>query len=609
MTRQKKRLFLKNTGFPIVLSSVMGYEDDMKTEWKILEPDREAVEKVIGIMNCTWVTAAVLVNRNIVSASDISSFTDFSLGSIRPPFAIRDMDTAVRRIAAAISDHEKILIFGDYDADGVTSTALLLEFLQYAGADVSYYIPHRTREGYDIQTEHIFGYALPAQTDLIVTVDCGSSRHEAVKAARDSGIDIIITDHHTIKSIPPAVAVVNPKRADCTAGFSHLAGVGVVFTLLICLRKHLREKGFWKKIKEPNLKNFCDLVALGTIADMVPLLCENRILSKAGLEMIRTGTRPGIQALAKVSGIKGASADADDIAFRLAPRVNAAGRLNHAGIAVELLTTRNPKRAEELAQTLDLLNRQRQDTEKRMTGHILKHLEKYPEKLEKNSLVLSDPRWHEGILGIVAAKLVNRFFRPVILISAKNGMGKGSGRSIPGINLYDGLLRCAGHLEKFGGHPMAAGFQIRENRISDFREDFDTAIGNMGSSGDFSRKITIDCELPFDEISDRLIDELESLQPFGEGNPEPLFMARDVKVSSSRIIAGCHRRMLVHQSQDQNAPQIQAMCFNTDPGRLADRFERIAYRLRWNRWNGKKTVQIIVEENEHFSCNSPVLSI
>ena len=581
----------------------------MKTEWKILEPDREAVEKVSQIMNCTRVTAAVLVNRNIVSESDILGFTDFSLGRIRPPFAIRDMDTAVRRIAAAISDHEKILIFGDYDADGVTATAVLLEFLQYAGADVSYYIPHRTREGYDIQTDHIFGYALPGQTDLIITVDCGSSRHEAVQAARDSGIDIVITDHHTIDSIPPAVAVVNPKRPDCTAGFSHLAGVGVIFTLLICLRRHLREKGFWKKRKEPNLKSLCDLVALGTIADMVPLLWENRIFSKAGLEMIRSGSRPGIQALAKVSGINESCADADDIAFRLAPRVNAAGRLNHAGMAVELLTTRNVQRAQELAQALDHLNRKRQDTEKRITDHILDYLGSHPDKLKKNAIVLSHSQWHEGVIGIVAAKLVNRFFRPVLLISAKNGMGKGSGRSIPGINLYDGLLRCAGHLEKFGGHPMAAGFQIREDRIADFRKDFDAAIGNMSISGKVSRQISIDSELPFDEISDRLIDELESLQPFGEGNPEPLFMARDVHVSSSRIIGGCHRRMTMHQSPDQNAPRIQAMCFHTDPGQQADHFGRIAFRVRWNRWNGKKTAQIIVEENEHFSCNSPDLSI
>ncbi|MEZ4528080.1 MAG: single-stranded-DNA-specific exonuclease RecJ [Desulfobacterales bacterium] len=581
----------------------------MKTEWKILEPDRKAVKKVSRILNCTEVTAAVLVNRNIVSAADIRSFADFSLTGIRAPFAIRDMDTAVSRIASAISDQEKILIFGDYDADGVTATAVLLEFLQYAGADVSYYIPHRTKEGYDIQTDHIFGYALPAQTDLIITVDCGSSRHEAVQAARSSGIDVIITDHHTIDSIPPAVAVVNPKRADCAAGFGHLAGVGVVFALLICLRKHLREKGFWKKRKEPNLKIFCDLVALGTIADMVPLLEENRILSKAGLEMIRAGLRPGIRALAKVSGINESCADADDIAFRLAPRVNAAGRLNHAGMAVELLTTRNPRRAQELAQALDQLNRQRQDTEKHMTGHILKHLKSCPEKLEKSALVLSDSRWHEGVLGIVAAKLVNRFFRPVLLISAKNGMGKGSGRSIPGINLYEGLLQCAGHLEKFGGHPMAAGFQIREDRIIRFQEDFDAAIRNMGQAGKLSRQITIDCELPFEKISERLVDELESLQPFGEGNPEPLFLAADVQVSSSRIIAGCHRRMVLHQSPEPNAPRMQAMCFHTDPGQQADRFARIAYRLRWNRWNGKKTVQIIVEENEHFSCNSLALSI
>ncbi|WP_166405074.1 single-stranded-DNA-specific exonuclease RecJ [Desulfonema ishimotonii] len=551
-----------------------------------------SVQKALG---CLTVTATVLANRRIQSGPEARDFMDTALSRLRPPFSMKDMEKAVCRIADAILGREKILIFGDYDVDGVTSTAILLEFLQYAGADVTFYIPHRTREGYDLQVHHIFGHALPNSVDLIITVDCGSTRHEAVQAAREIGIDVIITDHHTIAAPPPAVAVVNPRRQDCTAGFGHLAGVGVAFSLLICLRKHLRDLGFWATRPEPNLKAFCDLVALGTVADMVPLVDENRILAQIGLGVINTGQRAGISALTRATGIEPHTASSDDIAFRLAPRINAAGRLSHARKAVELLTTRQPERAEEIAQELNRMNRVRQETEKRMLEKILDRIKKHPEILDKKALVLTGGDWHEGVLGIVAAKLVEKFFRPVILISTRNGMGKGSGRSIPGISIYRGIEAGAEFLEKFGGHPMAAGLEIRPDQIEPFSAQFEAAISAASRPENLSKIIPIDCELRFRDIPDRLIDELESLGPFGTGNPEPLFLARNVRVSSSKIIGRHHRRMTLKQFGDDSCT-VPAIQFNVDRNRLENTFERIAFRLRWNRWNGRKTAQIIIEE-------------
>lgn len=568
----------------------------MKKEWLLKTPDPEAVRALQAAIGCSPVTAAVLVNRNILEGIDAENFMNASLKDLCPPFDITDMDAAVRRIVRAISGREKILIFGDYDVDGVTAVTLLLEFLRYADADVSYYIPHRTKEGYDLQVTHIFGVALPAEIDLIITVDCGSSRHDSVQAAIDSGIDVIITDHHTIDTPPPAVAVVNPRRNDCGAGLDHLAGVGVVFTLLIHLRKHLREIDFWGHRPEPNLKHFCDLVALGTAADMVPMIRENRILSRMGLDIINQGTRPGLSALIRISGIKGRQVDMDDIAFRLAPRLNAAGRMGHAGLAVDLLTAKTEREAEEIAATLHRMNRKRQEAEKEMLDQAMAYIDRHPHLLDRKSLVLFHSNWHEGILGIVASKLVDRFFRPVILISTRTSIAKGSGRSIPGINLHGCLKKCAGHLKAFGGHPMAAGLQIGRDDIRRFEDKFERVVSETSRPQCFSRAVAIDCELDFAGITDALVNEIARLTPFGEGNPEPLFMAAHVRVADHRIVGKCHRQMTLVQSKDPEGKSVGAIQFNVDPVERPERFEKIAYRLRWNWWNGKKTTQILIEE-------------
>jgi single-stranded-DNA-specific exonuclease len=570
----------------------------MKEHWQIHQPDPDVVDKLSRDLGYHPITAAVLVNREISTLLDAQDFLNTSLNNLRPPFSLRDMEAAVNRIHKAIISNEKILIFGDYDVDGVTSVVILLNFLRYAGADVSYYIPHRITEGYSIQPGHIIQYVRPNQFDLIITADCGAGSHQAVEAANRFNIDVIVTDHHNIsEDIPPALAVINPKRHDCHAGLQNLAGVGVAFFLLICLRTRLREMGFWDKRPEPNLKEYCDLVALGTVADMVPLIEENRILSKTGLELINTGHRPGLTALLEASAIRNQTLSAEDIAFRLAPRLNAAGRMDHAARAVDLLIAEDIDAANKTAHTLNLLNRKRQDLEKGILADIERFIDKNSSLLRLRSLVLYQQGWHAGVLGIVASRMMRTYHRPVVLISLQDGTGKGSARSVEGLNIYDALAACGPFLEGFGGHAMAAGLQIREENIADFQNAFESEIQRTSSPETLVPAIQIDSELEVGDISDDLIDELELLMPFGVGNPEPLFLARDVKVVSSKIVGQNHRRMVLSQTSGSATATIAAIHFNVnDDDAKKFHFDQMVFRLHWNRWNGKKTAQIVVED-------------
>ena len=570
----------------------------MKDHWQMHQPNPELVEKLRAASGCHPVTAAVLINRNISTPQDAENFLQTSLNNLRSPFALQDMEPAVSRILKAINGGERILIFGDYDVDGVTSVVILLTFLRYMGADVTYYIPHRIDEGYSIQPGHIVQYAHPHKFDLIITADCGSGSHQAVAAASRFGIDMIITDHHNIsEDIPPALAVINPKRHDCQAGLQDLAGVGVAFCLLICLRTRLREAGVWEERSEPNLREYCDLVALGTIADMVPLTADNRILSKTGLELIKAGHRPGLTALLDASAIRNQALGADDIAFRLAPRLNAAGRMDHAARAVELLIAQDARIAAKTAQTLNLLNRKRQDLEKGILADIQHFIDINPSLLRNRSLVLYQPGWHVGVLGIVASRLMRDFHRPVVLISLQDGIGKGSARSAEGLNLYDALAACERYLESFGGHALAAGLQIRQESIADFQDAFEQEIRRTAAPEALTPVLQIDAELDLASISDELIDELEALMPFGNGNPEPLFLARNVKVVNAKIVGRHHRRMVLRQLAGYQTATIPAIHFNvTDENARKFHFDRMVFRLQWNRWNGKKTAQIVVED-------------
>jgi len=572
----------------------------MEKKWQILKPDAETVNNLSAQLHCHPITATILVNRNLTSAREASNFVTASLSDIRTPFSLKDMDVAVGRIYRAIIENENILIFGDYDVDGITATAVLMDFLQGIGANVSAYIPHRIKEGYSLQPHHISEIALPKRIQLIVTADCGSGGQEAITVANDSGIDVIVTDHHLIsEKIPPAVAVLNPKRHDCRSGMEMMAGVGIAFSLVVGLRKYLRDHNFWKNRPEPNLKNLCDLVALGTISDMVPLIKENRIFSKAGLDLINSAPRPGLSTLQNVAGISNRPTDAEDIAFRLAPRLNAAGRMDHASIALKLLTTTNSTTAGQLAESLNGLNDRRQKQERLILEGILSDFERYPDRLDKSALVCWHPGWHQGVLGIVASRLTEKYFRPAVLIAVRDEVGKGSARSIPGLDLFKALQACKHCLQDFGGHSMAAGLTIPAQKLTEFQHTFEKTVAGMIRPDESTPRLTIDAEIKFTDISEILINEIEALSPFGIANPEPVFMTRNVKVVSSKIVGSNHRKMMLAPAADRAQQPVPAIRFNAD-GRMQTEkaFSRIAYRLRWNRWNANKTIQLIVEDAE-----------
>jgi single-stranded-DNA-specific exonuclease len=338
-------------------------------------------------------------------------------------------------------------------------------------------------------------------------------------------------------------------------------------------------------------------VALGTVADMVPLIADNRILCKTGLEVILAGRRPGLAALLEASAIHNDILDADDIAFRLAPRLNAAGRMDHAARAVELLTAKDMDIAAKTAHTLNLLNQKRRQIEQGILADIQRFVEKNSSLLQRRSLVLFGQGWHAGVLGIVASQMVKAYYRPVVLITTQDGIGTGSARSVAGLDLYDALASCKAYLETFGGHSMAAGLKIREENIADFQTAFESVIRRILQPEDLTPALQIDSELDFDTISDALVNELEALMPFGSGNPEPLFLTSDVTVVSSKIVGKNHRRMILRQSSRQSGPVFQAIQFNVDSKVInKNNFSKIVFKLRWNRWQDSQTAQLVVED-------------
>jgi single-stranded-DNA-specific exonuclease len=566
----------------------------MNTRLNILNPDPGLLQQIKRICSCHPITAAILASR-LRSADAAGRFLSPSFNHIRSPFSIKDINIAVDRIIKAILENQRILIFGDYDVDGVTSVTILLEFLQYAGATVEYYIPHRLKEGYGLRQQHIDNYAKPKRFNLIITVDCGISSHDAIQRANMQNIDVIVTDHHEVESLPNAFAVVNPKRSDCPSGYGILAGVGVVYCLLICLRKALRDINFWKDKQEPNLKNYCDLVALGTIADIVPQIKENRIFSKIGLDVINISPRPGIAELARISGVHNRQLDSSDMIYKLIPRLNAAGRLKRASIAVELLACKDIKTARKLAAELDSINNSRRVLEQFILQDIHGIISKNPHLLNQKSLILSKPHWHEGVIGIVASRLVDQYYRPAILISIDRGVGRGSARGIPGVNLHEILTSCAHHLDAFGGHAGAAGLLIQSNNLDCFKKSFESHLKSQLVPELLIPTLTVDYEMTLNEISEQLIDELTWLAPFGPRNVEPLFVANNVKVRYETLISNRHRRMALCQP-NKRSRVFSAIHFNVNPNQpFTKEMKQVAFKLQWNHWNGKKNIQMMIE--------------
>lgn len=566
----------------------------MNSTWKICTPDPDKVEHLRQRLQCHPATAAVLVNRCIETPVAAADFLNPRLAALQSPFAVKDIQIAAERLGRAVENRERIMVFGDYDVDGTTATAVLAKFLTTAGAQVLPYVPHRIKEGYGLQPSHVTHLARPKGIRLIVTVDCGSNSHAAIQAARRENIDVIVTDHHHFGAgIPPALALVNPRRPDCRAGFEDLAGVGVAFLLVVCLRKYLRAKGFWRHRTEPNLKSLCDLVALGTIADQVPLRGTNRILARVGIDVLRTGRRPGIRALAAVCNLDPRHISAEDVAFRLAPHINAAGRMAHAGTALSLLVENDAQRCRELALELQRLNQQRKTVEAEMVGQIEAHLERSTRWQHQHALVIAREDWHEGVLGIAAARCARKLGRPAVLIALRNGMGKGSGRSTGGINLFTLLERCAGYLTGFGGHAMAAGLTVHPDNLQQFHSAFEKAAAEAAAETPAAPSRRIDGILSLRDISSQLLDELENLQPCGFGNEEPCFAAHDIRVLSAEWVGKRHRRRMIDDARRPLRHPLAAIQFNAQDDAP---FDGMIFRLRWNRWKARQTPQLVVEE-------------
>ncbi|MFO7751735.1 MAG: single-stranded-DNA-specific exonuclease RecJ [Desulfobacteraceae bacterium] len=570
----------------------------MQTEWKYREVDEKTVELLGRELGSSNVLARCLAARGIETPEQAREFIRPNLQGLTDPFLILDMEKAVQRIASAMTNREKILVFGDFDADGVTATCLVNDFLTSLDADVSWYIPHRIKEGYGLQTEHI-RMAVEQDVDLVITVDCGSSSHDAIKEAALEDIDVIVTDHHEISDgIPPAFACVNPKRKECPSGLDYLAGVGVAFYLIIALRKFMRENSFFEALPEPNLLEYCDLVALGTIGDMVPLLADNRVLCTTGINVMKKGSRKGLVTLSHVSRVELASVDCEDIAFRLIPRINAAGRISHARICVNQVSATTGNAHEKGAEILDGLNRKRQLIEQEILAEIEKKILETPYLAQQPAVILWDKKWNPSVLGIAASKLSRKYMKPAVLISTREEPAVGSCRSIAGVNIHKAITECSCFLERYGGHEMAAGITIKSEHLHLFEACINRHIEANYTEEDFKSILDVDCRLALSDISMELAEEVASMGPFGKSNPEPTFTCSDIQVVSSVIIGRHHRKMVISDSGPDSGAVVDAFQFNIqDTDNPPRRFSRIAFKLKINKFK-KRAYQIIIQDTQ-----------
>ncbi|MFZ5995667.1 MAG: single-stranded-DNA-specific exonuclease RecJ [Thermodesulfobacteriota bacterium] len=568
--------------------------DVLEKEWHKNDPDLLALEKLQRETNLHPLIALFLCNRGIKDTAGAHSFLHPSLKDLPSPFLLKDMDKAAHRLADAVRRREKILIYGDYDADGVTATAVLWLFLKRMGAAVSHYIPDRIRDGYGLKTEIIRRFP-DDKPDLLVTVDCGISNHEAVAFANGQGIEVIITDHHCVPDVlPPALAAINPKQPGCSYPDKELAGVGVAFNLIMALRRvlfHDSTAGAWPDRERPNLKEYLDLVAIGTIADMVPLRGVNRILVKEGLKIIDRGRRPGVAALKAVGLVNTAKVSSYDIGFRLAPRLNAAGRMGSADDALALLVTEDGVRAELIASGLDQANRRRQAVEEDMLAELAGYITEEVLQTEK-ALVYASPHWHRGVLGIVASRLAAKYARPAILFSLEDGKARGSGRSAAGLDLYELLTGCRELLEDFGGHREAAGLSLREENLPLFKEVFQTAVSDKVTTEDLVPRLWLEGSVQLSILREKsFLSDFYLLPPFGMGNPNPLLDTSPVKIIEQRLIGEKHVKLRVHQ----DGRVWDAMGFNMAPLPDAEFLEAaLAFSLDTNNYQGRESLQLRV---------------
>ncbi len=557
----------------------------MNKKWEFYNQEQDKVEKLVEKFKISELLATVLVNRNIVEEKDVELFLNPTRNDFHDPYLMPDMEVAVKRIIEAINNNEKTIIFGDYDVDGITSITVLSKFLKERGLNVGAYIPNRLNEGYGLNKEAIKKIADEGYK-LIITVDCGISGTAEVEYAYSLGMEVIVTDHHEpLDELPKALAVIDCKRKDNKYPFNSLAGVGVAFKLIQAIGINL-------KIDEKEYLKYLDIVAIGTISDIVPLVDENRVIAKLGLKLVEVTRSPGVRALLNAAGYK--EVNSNTVSFGIAPRINACGRMGHEREALDLFLTENIVEANRITNVLNEYNKDRQNIEKRIFEEVVSKIE--AEHLDKNnSIVLGAENWHHGVIGIVASKVTELYFKPSILVCFEGEEGKGSGRSIPGFDLHAALCASSDYLEKYGGHEMAVGLSLKKDKFNEFRKSFEEKAEEAHTE-EIVPVIKIDKEINLKDISLESVKSLNLLEPFGEANKTPIFIYRNLKIDSIRALSeGRHLKLTL---KDENTI-INAIGFNmgsySEEYQLGDKIDVIGI-LEINSFNGMESVQINMKD-------------
>ena len=559
---------------------------DALKKWNVCNWDRKRADELADELGISGELAGILWNREIRTREAAEAFLyPGEKQQFYDPFLMKGMKKAVERIVSAIREGENIVVYGDYDVDGITATSLLVYALRRLGAKVSYYIPDRQKEGYGFNAAALRGLK-ERGGELLVSVDCGIASVDEV-AELSGELDIVITDHHLPgERIPDALAVIDPHQEDCPYPDKNLAGVGVAFKLCQAL---------WRRWKNEDFADALEFVALGTVADIVPLVGENRKLVKLGLERMPHTAFPGLQALIEVSSLQGREINAGSVGFVLAPRLNAAGRIGDAREGVGLLLSESRDAADVIAMELNESNSIRQDIEKKILALAETQMDRM-NTAEMHSIVLDGDGWHPGVIGIVASRLVDKYYLPTIIISRQGSVGKGSCRSIRGLHMYDALCACEKHLLGFGGHSQAAGLTIASDCIEAFRQAFDSYVAKTLRESDYTPSVNIEFELPPQEIRPAFVEELSLLEPYGMGNPKPMFACRGVRGRNARLI-GRERQHLAFDLGTEAHPAT-ALSWNRGAylGIVNEETIDIVYTLQINEWQGRRTVEMVLQE-------------